>query len=185
MRDSDWSRRNLLRSDWLGPRVALITTYSHLHFVKSKWRNVVENQKWPKVLKSRTWNTVSPEPPGPRANAPRRLWGREWANFPYIFVQNLANSLQQKENFGSAAQPSSWVNVCTYQEGLNRVNRQPSNGLKCNRLPSKKVIFCRQLPKMQSNINRQNVSPAISNLTISADLHGLLAPQASFNWRKH
>ena len=73
----------------------------------------------------------------------------------------------------------------TYQEGLNRVNRQPSNGLKCNRLPSKKVLFYRQLPKMQSNINRQNVSRGISNLTISADLHGLLAPEASFNWRKH
>ena len=134
-------------------------------------------QKWPEVLKSRTSNPVSPEPPGPRAQAPRRLW----ANFSYIFVQNLANSLQQKENFGSAAQPSSWVNVCAYQEGLNRVNRQPSNGLKCNRLPSKKVIFYRQLPKMQSNINRQNVSRGISNLTISADLHGLLAPEASFN----
>ena len=26
MRDSDWSRQNLLRSDWSGPRVALITT---------------------------------------------------------------------------------------------------------------------------------------------------------------
>ena len=26
MRNSDWSRRNLLRSDWSGPRVALITT---------------------------------------------------------------------------------------------------------------------------------------------------------------
>ena len=26
MRDSDWSREILLRSDWLGPRVALITT---------------------------------------------------------------------------------------------------------------------------------------------------------------
>ena len=26
MRDSDWSRQNLLRSDWLGPSVALITT---------------------------------------------------------------------------------------------------------------------------------------------------------------
>ena len=24
--DSDWSRQNLLRSDWLVPRVALITT---------------------------------------------------------------------------------------------------------------------------------------------------------------
>ena len=26
MRDSDWSRENLLRSDWLGPSVALYTT---------------------------------------------------------------------------------------------------------------------------------------------------------------
>ena len=26
MRDSDWSRRNLLRSDWLLPRVAICTT---------------------------------------------------------------------------------------------------------------------------------------------------------------
>ena len=26
MRDSDWSRQILLRSDWLGPSVALITT---------------------------------------------------------------------------------------------------------------------------------------------------------------
>ena len=30
MRDSDWLRRNLLRSDWSGPRVALITTYQSL-----------------------------------------------------------------------------------------------------------------------------------------------------------
>ena len=35
-------------------------------------------RKWPEVLKSRTSNPVSPEPPGPRAQAPRRLWGREW-----------------------------------------------------------------------------------------------------------
>ena len=32
-------------------------------------RNVVENQKWLEVLKSRTSNPVSPEPPGPRAQA--------------------------------------------------------------------------------------------------------------------
>ena len=30
MRDSDWSRPNLLRSDWLGPSVALSTTVSFL-----------------------------------------------------------------------------------------------------------------------------------------------------------
>ena len=40
-------------------------------------RNVVENQKWPEVLKSRTSNHVSPEPPGPLSQAPRKLWGRE------------------------------------------------------------------------------------------------------------
>ena len=38
-------------------------------------RNVVENQKWPEVLKSKT---VSSEPPGPRTQGPRRLWEREW-----------------------------------------------------------------------------------------------------------
>ena len=27
MRDSDWSRQNLLRSDWLGPGVATMTTH--------------------------------------------------------------------------------------------------------------------------------------------------------------
>ena len=31
MRDSDWSREILLRSDWLLPRVALITTLFQLH----------------------------------------------------------------------------------------------------------------------------------------------------------
>ena len=41
-------------------------------------RNVVENKKWPEVLKSRTSNRVSPDRPGPRAQAPRKLWGREW-----------------------------------------------------------------------------------------------------------
>ena len=30
MRDSDWSRENLLRSDWSGPRVAPITTLFEL-----------------------------------------------------------------------------------------------------------------------------------------------------------
>ena len=30
MRDSDWSRRNLLRSDWLLPRVAIYTTATYV-----------------------------------------------------------------------------------------------------------------------------------------------------------
>ena len=29
MRDADWSRENLLRSDWLVPKVATITTVIH------------------------------------------------------------------------------------------------------------------------------------------------------------
>ena len=50
-------------------------------------RNVVEKQKWLDVLETRTSNPVSPEfplspePPGPCAQTPRRLWGREWTLF--------------------------------------------------------------------------------------------------------
>ena len=36
-------------------------------------RNVVENKKRSEVLKSRTLDPVSPEPPVPGAQAPRRL----------------------------------------------------------------------------------------------------------------
>ena len=48
-------------------------------------------------------------------------------------------------------------------EGLNGVNRQPSNGLKFNRQPS----------KMLFNINRYKDS----NLPISAGLYGILVPK--------
>ena len=41
---------------------------------KRESSNLLSNRKWPKVLKSRTSNPVSPEPPGPRAQAPMRLW---------------------------------------------------------------------------------------------------------------
>ena len=34
MRDSDWSRQNLLRSDWLVPKVAPITTNVRLEAAK-------------------------------------------------------------------------------------------------------------------------------------------------------
>ena len=37
MRDSDWSRKMLLRSDWLGPSVALCTT----HVLCSSARNCI------------------------------------------------------------------------------------------------------------------------------------------------
>ena len=30
MRDSDWSRENLLRSDWSGPKGAIYTTFTHI-----------------------------------------------------------------------------------------------------------------------------------------------------------
>ena len=46
MRDSDWSRQILLRSDWLGPSVALITTkiedkikLTHFHNCAKMQRN--------------------------------------------------------------------------------------------------------------------------------------------------
>ena len=44
---------------------------------KRESSNLLLNQKWPEVLKYRTSNPVSPETPGRRAQAPRRLWGRE------------------------------------------------------------------------------------------------------------
>ena len=58
----------------------------------------------------------------------------------------------------------------TIQEDLNGVILQPSNGVKSNHPPSKKVNFyCSHLSKMEININRQNVSRHF-NLTNSADL---------------
>ena len=63
-------------------------------------------------------------------------------------------------------------------EVLNGVNRQSSNGLKCNRQPSKKVIFyCHKYKLILTFKEFQG----ISNLT-SADLHGLLAPEESLNF---
>ena len=46
----------------------------------------------------------------------------------------------------------------------------PSNSLKFNRQPLKKVFFYRQPTKMQGNINCQNVSRDFINLTVSTDL---------------
>ena len=36
MRDSDWSRQILLRSDWLGPSVALYTTKDRFSYPGTK-----------------------------------------------------------------------------------------------------------------------------------------------------
>ena len=48
---------------------------------------------------------------------------------------------------------------------------RPSNGLKFNRQPLKKVFFFyRQPTKMQGNINRQYVPRDFVNLTVSLDL---------------
>ena len=41
------------------------------------------------------------------------------------------------------------------QEGLNGVNRQPSNGQKINRQPSKTEYFCRQPSNERANISCQ------------------------------
>ena len=45
---------------------------------KRESSNLLVNRKSPEVLKSRTSNPSSAVPPGPRAQAPRRLWEREW-----------------------------------------------------------------------------------------------------------
>ena len=60
---------------------------------------------------------------------------------------------------------------------------QLSNGLKSNHQPSK-VTFYPQPSKIQSNINRKNVSRT-SNISFKADLHGLLAPEESPDCKHH
>ena len=71
-------------------------------------------------------------------------------------------------------------------ESLNGIERQPSrtHGLKINRQPLKKVIFYHQPSKMQIKINCQ-MFQGISDLSISTDFHGILAPEESLNWRNH
>ena len=69
-----------------------------------------------------------------------------------------------------------WLNVSNCMHNLHRVSMgfQPSNGLKSNHQPS----------KIQSNINRKNVSRT-SNISFKADLHGLLAPEESPDCKHH
>ena len=58
--------------------------------------------------------------------------------------------------------------------------------LNLNLRPSKKVIFYRQLSKMQSNtVLTVKTFQGISNLTLSADLHRLLAPEESLHLKNH
>ena len=68
------------------------------------------------------------------------------------------------QSMGSLGRPAS-------MEGLNRVNRQPS----------KKVTFYRQPSKMQIDINCPKISShfSLAFFSISADHHGLLAPEES------
>ena len=54
----------------------------------------------------------------------------------------------------------------------------PSDALKINRQPSKKVIFPRQPSKLQIKIDGKKV---ISDLAISADLPGIMTPEKSVN----
>ena len=73
------------------------------------------------------------------------------------------------------------------QMGLNGVYCQPSNGLKFNRqiyIRSKKVIFTvnRQKGKLILTVKK---FLGTSNLSISANLHGLHAPEESPNWKNH
>ena len=66
------------------------------------------------------------------------------------------------------------------QEGHNGVNRQPSNGLKFNR--QKRTFFTVKRLKCRVILTAKAFQ-GISNLTILADLHGLLAPEKCLNWK--
>ena len=70
---------------------------------KRESSNLLLNRKWTEVLKSRTSNPVSPEPPGPRSQAPRRLWGREWGSTPIgssrVFSMEPPVSPTEKSSF--------------------------------------------------------------------------------------
>ena len=70
------------------------------------------------------------------------------------------------------------------QKGLNGVYCQPSNGLKFNRQRSKKVIFTVNRKKSRLILTVKKFQ-GTSNLSISANLHGLHAPEESPNWKNH
>ena len=62
--------------------------------------------------------------------------------------------------------------------------RQSSDGLKFNRyIANKEDNFCTAAVKMQILILTVKEFQGISNLTISGDLHGLLAPEESLSWK--
>ena len=65
------------------------------------------------------------------------------------------------------------------KECLNEVNRQPSNGLKFNSQSSKRLFFTVNRQKCRLILHIQG----ISNLTFSADLHRILAPEETLNWK--
>ena len=50
MRDSDWSRQNLLRSDWLLPSVALITTARVQHCTPLSQSKLIPSEYWTKDI---------------------------------------------------------------------------------------------------------------------------------------
>ena len=71
-----------------------------------------------------------------------------------------------------------------YLEGLNGVYHQPLDGLKIQQ-PStvKKSYFLLSTVKMHKKINSKKIQ-GISYFAISsADLHGILAPEESINWK--
>ena len=73
---------------WFSTTVLIAFTYSCRSVSDCKFRwfkafkressNLLLNRKSQEVLKSKSSNPMPPEPPGPRAQAPRRLWGRQW-----------------------------------------------------------------------------------------------------------
>lgn len=71
-----------------------------------------------------------------------------------------------------------------YFRKINKNRSDFHEGVNCP--PSEKVIFLSSTVKNAKNINRQitvKKFQGIPNLTISADIHGHLAPEESLNWK--
>ena len=56
MRDSDWSRRNLLRSDWLLPIVAILTTYVLVRHTQQNVNNEIVSENKRKIKQKKTFS---------------------------------------------------------------------------------------------------------------------------------
>ena len=90
-----------------GFKVLHFSTSGHFWFLIES-SNLLLNRKWPEVLKSRTSNL-----PGPRAQVPRSLWGREWffrarSSFHTSLRARISNKPQTWSDFHVTGSLSWW-----------------------------------------------------------------------------